>query len=63
MLWGLDIVHVCILIVIIAGLVAIVYIALNKLGVGIPEWVKQVFWVVVVVFICVIAIKVIAGLL
>ncbi len=44
-------------IVIIAGLVALVYIALGQLGVAIPLWVIQVFWVLLVVVVIVAAIK------
>ncbi len=63
MLWGYDLAHILIVIVILAGVVAIVYVALNQFGIGIPDWVKKVFWIVVVVFVCVFAIKVLMAML
>lgn len=44
-------------IVIIAGIVALVTIALRKMGITIPDWVIQAFWVVVVVIVIVCLIK------
>lgn len=49
--------------IIIAGICAVGAIVLNRLGVQIPEWVKNICWVLVVVFIGVIAIKFLRGLL
>jgi len=34
-----------------------VYVALRQFGVGIPGWVVQIFWIVVVAFVVIFAIK------
>lgn len=54
--------ELAIAIVIIAAVVALVYVALNKFGVSIPEWVKQVFWIVVVAFVVIFAIRLVMGM-
>lgn len=60
--WGLSVVDLAIYVVIIAAVVALVYVALRQFGIGIPEWVKQVFWIVVVAFVVIVAIKLVAGM-
>lgn len=44
-------------IILIAAVAAIVFIALRQMGVAIPPWVIQVFWVLVVAFVCIAAIR------
>lgn len=44
-------------IIILAGIVAIVYIALRQFGITIPPFVVQIFWVVICVVLAVIAIR------
>lgn len=51
--WG----GLAIAIIILAAVFIIVAIALRQMGVAIPAWVQQVFWVVVVAFVCIAAIK------
>ncbi len=46
-----------ILVIIVAAVAAIVFIALRQMGVAIPPWVVQVFWVLVVAVVCIAAIK------
>lgn len=46
-----------ILAVVIAALVGIVLVAVRAAGVGIPPWVIQVFWIVVIAVVCILAIK------
>ena len=58
--WGL--VDIAVAIVIIAAVVALVYVALNQFGVSIPQWVQHVFWIVVVAFVVIFAIRLIAGM-
>lgn len=53
--WSIG--QIAIAIVIIAAVVALVYIALNKFGVAIPDWVKQVFWICVIAFVVIFAIR------
>lgn len=49
-------------IVIIAACVGLLYIALGVFKVQIPEWVKQVFWIVVVAFVIIYAIRLVASM-
>lgn len=58
--WSIG--DIAVAIVVIAALVALVYIALHQFGVTIPEWVKQVAWVVVVAFVVILAIKIILSM-
>jgi hypothetical protein len=58
--WG--IVDLLVFVVIIAACVALVYIALRQFNVAIPAWVVQVFWVVVVAFVVIFAIRLVAGM-
>lgn len=60
--WGVSFAEVAIWIVVIAAIVALVYIALRQFGVGIPAWVVQVFWVVVCAVVVILAIKFVASL-
>lgn len=60
--WGLSFVELAIYVVIVAAVAALVYVALRQFGIGIPEWVKQVIWIVVVAFVVIVAIKLVAGM-
>ena len=51
-----------ILVVVIAAIVALVYVALNKFGVAIPGWVQQVFWILVVAIVIIAAIRFVMSL-
>lgn len=43
--------------IIIAAVCIIVFIAFKAMGVAIPPWVIQVFWVLVIAFVCIAAVK------
>jgi hypothetical protein len=58
--WG--VVDLAILIVVIAAIVALVFVALRQFGVAIPAWVVQVFWILVVCFVIIFAIKLVASM-
>ena len=60
---GVDWPHVAIIVVVIAAVVGLMYVALRKFGVAIPDWVMQVFWIVVVAAVVIFAIKIVAGML
>ena len=62
MLAGISIVQLLILVVVIAACVALVYVALRQFGIAIPGWVVNVFWIVVVAFVVIFAIKLVAGM-
>ena len=53
--WGIG--EIAILIVAVAAIVALVVIALRKFQITIPDWVQQVFWVLVIAFVIIMAIR------
>lgn len=59
---GWSLVDLAKAIVIIAAIVACVFIALRKFGLTIPEWVTAIFWIVVVAFVVIFAIELLAGM-
>lgn len=59
---GYTIPEIAITIVIIAAIVALVWIALKQFEISIPQWVIQVFWVIVVAFVVVLGIKLLASM-
>lgn len=59
---GWSIGEIAIAIVAIAAIVALVCVALNKFGIQIPDWVKQVLWIVVVAVVVILAIRFIMNL-
>ncbi len=58
--WSL--VDLLVLIVIVAACVALMYVALRQFGVSIPAWVVQVFWIVIVAFVVIFAIRLVASM-
>ena len=58
--WGIG--EIAIAIVVIAAVVALVYVALRQFGVSIPPWVVQIFWIVVVAFVVIFAIRLVMGM-
>lgn len=58
--WGF--VDFLVLIVIIAACVAIMYVALKQFGVGIPQWVVQIFWICIIACVAIFAIRFVASL-
>lgn len=60
--FGHSIVQLLIMVVIIAACVALVFVALNQFGIAIPMWVIHVFWICVVAFVIVVAIRFCASL-
>ena len=62
MLLGITFVQLAILVVVVAAVVALVYVALRQFGVQIPPWVIQVFWIIVVAFVVILAIKLVAAM-
>ena len=58
--WSL--VDIAIAVVIIAAVVALVYVALRQFGVTIPPWFLNVIWIVIVAIVVIVAIKIVAGL-
>ncbi len=59
---GHSIASIAIWVLIIAGIVAIVFLALRQMKVPIPDWVINMFWVIIVVAAAIAAIKFIAGM-
>ena len=59
---GLSLIQIAIGIVIVAGVLALVVIALRQFGIQIPEWFKQCLWVVAIVLVVVVCIKLVASI-
>lgn len=53
--WGVG--EIAIFVVVVAAIIALVYIGLTQFGVKIPGWVMQIFWVLVVAFVVIFAIR------
>jgi hypothetical protein len=60
---GIGIGQLVIYAIIVAGIVAVLYVVLQKLGVAIPGWVIQLFWIVVVVVVGVFVVRFLMSLL
>ena len=60
--WGLSIEQLAITIVVIAAVVALVFLALRQFKVTIPPWVIEVLWIVVVAMVIILAIRFVASL-
>lgn len=58
--WGIG--EIAIAIVVIAAICALVMIALSKFGIAIPEWIKQVIWVVIAAMVIILAIQFVMSL-
>lgn len=50
-----------ILLILVAAIIIIVFIACAAMGVVIPAWVQHVGWVLVIAFVCIGAIKLLMG--
>jgi hypothetical protein len=61
-LGGYSLVQLAVAVVVVAAVIGLVYVALRQFQVPIPQWVVQVFWIVVVAIVAVAAIKVVASL-
>jgi hypothetical protein len=48
-------------VIIVAAIAAIVFVACKAMGVAIPGWVVNVFWIVVIAVVCILAIKFLVG--
>lgn len=53
--WGIG--QIAIAIVVFAAVCALVYVALNAFGIGVPSWVQQVVWIVIVAIVVILAIR------
>lgn len=59
-----DVISLLIAFIVVAGICAIAYIIVKyALGIVIPDWVVKIAWIIVAVFVGVIAIRFLAGLL
>lgn len=59
---GWSFAQILILVVVIAGACAVVFIALREFGTPIPAWVVNMFWVVVVCFVAIMCIRLILSM-
>ncbi len=54
---GMGIGQIAIYVVIVAAICACVFVALRQFGIAIPNWVVQLFWILVVAFVVILAIR------
>lgn len=59
---GWSLVDILIAVVVIAACVALVWVAIRQFGIAIPDWVMQVFWIVVVAVVVIFAIRFITSM-
>ena len=59
--WGLM--EWIIAIIVLAAAIAIMWVALNKFGITIPDWAVKIFWICVVAVVAIVAIHFIMSLL
>lgn len=56
--FGMGLGELLIWVVVVAALCAIVFrVALPAMGVGLPAWAMQCFWIIVIAFVCIFCIK------
>ena len=58
-----TLIHWAILIIVVAGIVGIVLVCLRQFGIGIPDFVVKIFWILLCVVVGILAIKFIASML
>lgn len=58
--WGWG--GLAILIVIIAAVVALVWVAIREFGLAVPGWVIHVFWILAVAFVVILAIRLVMSM-
>lgn len=59
---GYSLVHWAILVVVLGAVAALVLVALRQFGINVPPWVQQVFWIVAVAVVVILAIWFVASL-
>ena len=57
-----SIIDFLVLVIIIGGCVGITIVALRASGVQIPAWATQIFWIVIIVFVAIFAIRLLASM-
>lgn len=60
---GMSILQVLMWLIVVAGAVGILFIVCNTIGIAIPSFVIQIFWVCVVVALAILAIQFIGSLI
>lgn len=58
--WSIG--DIAIAVVVIAAIVALVYVALRQFGVSIPAWVIQILWIIAVAFVVIFAIRLVMSM-
>jgi hypothetical protein len=53
--WGIG--EISVTIIIVAAIIAVVFVITRAMGVPIPGWVITVFWIVVAAFVAIVAIR------
>lgn len=58
--WSIG--SILIAVIVLAAAIAVVYVALQAFGVTPPPWAVKIFWIVLVAFVAVVALKILFGL-
>lgn len=58
-----TITHWLIVIIVVAACIGVMMVALKQFGVQIPPWAVTIFWIVVVAFVAIVAVKLLMGML
>lgn len=62
LIYGWSLTELAIAVVLVAAVCALVFVALRQFGIAIPDWVVQVFWILVVAMVVIAAIRFLAAL-
>ncbi len=54
---GWSVGELAIAIIIVAAVVAVVYVALSQFGVSIPPFIVRIFWILVCAVVCIVAVR------
>ncbi len=60
---GYGLIQWVIVAVVLAGIIGIAMVVVRQTGIGVPDWVFQILWIVLVVVVAVVAIRFLAGMI
>ena len=62
MIAGYGLAQIVLAVIIIAALIAICVVAVRGMGLTIPPWAVQIFWIVVIAIVAIVAVKIVLSL-
>ncbi len=60
---GYGLIQWVIVAIVLAGIIGIAMVVVRQTGIGVPDWVFQILWIVLVVVVAVVAIRFLAGMI